>query len=74
LEPDKKGNFVQSEVVISGEQVFWMQQLIKETYQKIQDHAFTEGCGKEDCVWCKMHRDREMQVAPLGEEDGLDDE
>jgi DNA helicase-2/ATP-dependent DNA helicase PcrA len=73
LEPDKKGNFVQSEVAISGEQVFWMQQLIKETYQKIQDHAFTEGCGKEDCVWCKMHRDRDMQVTPLGEEDGLDD-
>ena len=73
LEPDKKGNFVHSEVVIAGEQLSWMQQLIKDTYQKIQAHAFQEGCGKEDCVWCKMHRDREIQRSLLGEEDGLDD-
>lgn len=73
LEPDKKGNFVYSDALIEPENLSWMRALIEDTWQKIQARAFSTGCGRPDCSWCAMHRNRDMSVSLSGEEDGLDD-
>jgi DNA helicase-2/ATP-dependent DNA helicase PcrA len=36
---------------------------ITETWQKIQNHEFKNGCGKEDCHWCNFVKDNHLQVA-----------
>ena len=48
--------------------------LIKDSYQRIQEQDFYTGCGKEGCRWCQFVRDQELVVPPsLLEEEGLDD-
>ena len=74
LEPDRRGAFPVEEVVFSGEEIRFMENLIRETYADIRQRNFDTGCGKEDCPWCRMHRDRTMADAPdRKDEEGLDD-
>lgn len=74
LEPDRKGGFPVVELRFSGEDMQWMENLIRDTYAKIQARAFTEGCGQEDCEWCRIHRDRVFPAEGVGKaEEGLDD-
>ncbi len=74
LEPDKRGAFPVAEVAFSGEEIRFMENLIREVYSKIQNRNFDTGCGKEDCSWCRMHRDRTAADVPeRGDEEGLDD-
>jgi len=74
LEPDRRGAFPITEVGFSGEEIRLVENLIQEVYGKIQNREFTIGCGKEDCPWCRMHRDRTMsEVLERGTEEGLDD-
>lgn len=74
LEPDRRGAFPMVEVNYSGEEIHFVTNLIRDVYTKIQNREFAVGCGKEDCPWCRMHRDRVMpEVLERGEEEGLDD-
>ncbi len=36
---------------------------ITDTWQKIQNHEFSKGCGKEDCHWCNFVKENEMHIA-----------
>jgi DNA helicase II / ATP-dependent DNA helicase PcrA len=74
LEPDKRGAFPVAEISFTGEEIHVMEQLIREVYGKIRNREFTVGCGKDDCDWCRIHRDRTVSEG-LGrrEEEGLDD-
>ena len=71
LEPDRKGTFPVVELRYTGEELQFVRTLIKETYAHIQARAFTVGCGKAECVWCRMHRTGEVGVEKV--EEGLDD-
>lgn len=74
LEPDRRGAFPITEIHFSGEEIRFVEGLIKTVFLKIQNREFSIGCGKDDCPWCRMHRDRTMaEVLERGEEDGLDD-
>lgn len=74
LEPDKRGAFPVVEIAFSGVEIQFMENLIRETYANIQSRKFDTGCGKEDCPWCRMHRDRTvLDVLDRGREEGLDD-
>ncbi|GAB4491898.1 MAG: ATP-dependent DNA helicase [Saprospiraceae bacterium] len=74
LEPDRRGAFPITEISFSKEEVHFMENLIREVFSNIQNREFTTGCGKEDCAWCRMHRDRTIsEVLERGEEEGLDD-
>jgi DNA helicase-2/ATP-dependent DNA helicase PcrA len=73
LEPDKKGNFVVTEHKFSADEIRFMEQLIRDTYLKIKELKFTEGCGEPDCVWCNMHKDRVVAGMLPNMEEGLDD-
>jgi DNA helicase II / ATP-dependent DNA helicase PcrA len=74
LEADKRGSFPISEISFTRDEIAFVGGLIKETYTKIQNREFNTGCGKDDCTWCAMHRDRTMAAAmPRTNEEGLDD-
>jgi DNA helicase-2/ATP-dependent DNA helicase PcrA len=35
----------------------FVENLITVSYEKIMNHEFTHGCGKEDCNWCNFVRE-----------------
>lgn len=74
LEPDKKGTYPVVEISFRPEELQFVGQLIQETYANIHNGNFATGCGKTDCSWCNMQR--EKQYAPATEraiESELDD-
>ncbi len=74
LTPDRKSAFPVVELEFSVADIQGVERLIKDTYAKIQNREFTHGCGQEDCVWCRMHRDRQLpMVFDRSVEEGLDD-
>ncbi len=74
LEPDRKGSFPIHELTFTGTELQWMKDLIRDTWTKIQKRQFSIGCGKPDCTWCQMHRDRNMpELLIRDQEEGLDD-
>lgn len=73
LEPDKRGAFPILELHYSGAETELVRGMIRDTWNNIQARAFTTGCGKEDCGWCKMHRDQTLTEVIRKEEEGLDD-
>jgi DNA helicase II / ATP-dependent DNA helicase PcrA len=55
IQPSKKNNdFVKEEEIITPEDVAFVKNQIKDSYQKIKNKEFTEGCGAEDCSWCNF--------------------
>ena len=57
LEPDRAGRFIEKTINFSTHEIAFIKNLIKTTWEKIGRRAFTEGCGKPDCVWCRLHLD-----------------
>ncbi|MEO6160488.1 MAG: ATP-dependent DNA helicase [Pelobium sp.] len=47
-----KGEYKKESVYITPENYAFVKQQIKDTYSKIMNMEFTEGCGKADCHWC----------------------
>jgi DNA helicase-2/ATP-dependent DNA helicase PcrA len=59
---------------ISDQDLEDMKLLIKDTWNKIQAHEFTQGCGRADCEWCNLHRDfPETNPFATKKEEDLDD-
>ncbi|MBI4930231.1 MAG: ATP-dependent helicase [Bacteroidetes bacterium] len=55
LKDEKKTkDFVKVKLVVSKEDIAIVKKQIKDTYTKIMNHEFTQGCGEEDCVWCRF--------------------
>ncbi|MBK8426101.1 MAG: ATP-dependent helicase [Lewinellaceae bacterium] len=73
LEPDKRGTFPIIEIDYSGAEMQLVKDMIRDTWDKIQSRAFNAGCGKEECGWCRMHRDQTLTEVIGREEEGLDD-
>lgn len=74
LEADKRGNFPTTEISFARDEISFVENLLKETYAKIQQRQFDTGCGKDDCTWCAMHRDRSSANSiPRTQEEGLDE-
>jgi len=63
IEPDKKKNYIKRKVVIEPEDITTVKQQIVTVWQKIQDHDFYTGCGKEDCHWCNFVKTNNLAVA-----------
>ena len=74
LSPDRKGGFPVVELEFSVAEIQGVERVIRGTYAKIQNREFTQGCGQEGCIWCRMHRDRQLpMVFDRSVEEGLDD-
>ncbi len=52
LEPDRKKNYLKKSINFSAEDVEFVKELIRNSYRKIMNHEFYEGCGEAACVWC----------------------
>jgi len=54
VEPTKNGEFVKEKVVVDPDSLKIVKDQIRDTYKKIMNFEFTQGCGKEDCQWCEF--------------------
>lgn len=55
VEPDPKtGQFHKEKVVITPDDLETVRQQIKETYAKIQNLEFSQGCNDPGCQWCNF--------------------
>ena len=63
IEPDKKKRYRKEKVVIQSQDITTVTEQIKMVWEKIQDHDFYTGCGKEDCHWCNFVKTNNLAVA-----------
>ncbi|MCP3928066.1 MAG: ATP-dependent helicase [Bacteroidetes bacterium] len=56
LTPDMMGVFPEYHLKYTAKDVEVVSALIIESYQRIKEHKFTEGCGEKNCVWCNFTR------------------
>jgi len=47
-----KGEYHKEKIVITPEAYSLVKEQIKDTYTKIKNMEFTQGCGKAECHWC----------------------
>lgn len=50
----EENNYPSEKIVITNEAIEIVKSQITSTYQKILNHEFNTGCGKEECHWCKF--------------------
>lgn len=62
VEPDKKKNYQKKKIVIRPEDIETVTQQIVDVWNKIQDHDFYTGCGKEDCHWCNFVKTNNLSI------------
>lgn len=53
-ESSKTKDFVKVKVPFSKDDISIVRAQVKDTYAKIMNHEFTQGCGEEDCRWCNF--------------------
>jgi DNA helicase-2/ATP-dependent DNA helicase PcrA len=53
---EKTNQFLKAKIPVSRDETAFVTELIKSSYQKIMNHEFTEGCGKDECSWCSFVR------------------
>ena len=63
IEPDKKKNYRKEKLVITPADTTAVTAQIVTVWEKIQDHDFYTGCGKEDCHWCEFVKTNNLAVA-----------
>jgi len=61
LDPDARGSFPEETLEFNITDTQQVRQLIQDTWERIQQHQFYEGCGEENCQWCQFVRE---QVRP----------
>lgn len=73
VEPINENEYKTEKIIIRKEDIDIVLGQIQHTWQKIQNHEFNIGCGKEDCEWCRFVRDNNMDInlrELVDEEDG----
>lgn len=66
IEPDKKKSYKKDKIYITPQDIDLVLEQIKTVWNKIQDHDFYMGCGKQDCHWCNFVKTNNLTV-PLTE-------
>ncbi|MGB4770167.1 MAG: ATP-dependent DNA helicase [Chitinophagaceae bacterium] len=70
VEPDKKGKWNQQRIDITPQDEIEVKQQIHEVWNRIRQHDFYTGCGKEDCSWCRFAKDNKIYLR-LEEEEAM---
>ncbi len=68
IEPNKKNEFDTIRVNITPEDEQQVSLQITDTWEKIKNHDFYTGCGKEDCEWCRFSRDNKIYMQLIEED------
>jgi len=63
IEPDKKKNYRKEKIFIKPADIDFVGNQIKTVWDKIQDHDFYTGCGKDDCHWCQFVKTNNLTIA-----------
>jgi DNA helicase-2/ATP-dependent DNA helicase PcrA len=63
IEPDKKKLYKKEKILITPGDADLVCEQIQTVWDKIQDHDFYTGCGKEDCHWCNFVKTNNLAVA-----------
>ncbi len=62
IEPDKKKNYFKYKLPVSAEDITTVTQQIVAVWEKIQNHEFYLGCGKEECHWCNFVKTNDLAI------------
>lgn len=62
VEPDDEGVYRYEPVLPNPDDLQTVRDQIISTWEKIQNHDFYTGCGKEDCHWCNFVKDHKQFV------------
>ncbi|HSU28898.1 MAG TPA: ATP-dependent DNA helicase [Chitinophagaceae bacterium] len=62
IEPDKKKKYRKAKVIITPADIETVKNQIVSVWQKIQDHDFYVGCGREGCHWCNFVKTNKLAV------------
>jgi len=74
LDPDASGRFHTIKASFDPEHIADMKALLQDTYQKIMNQEFYQGCGRSDCPWCSfLQRHTPVDSFVDEEVEGLDD-
>ena len=60
LEADNKNEYVRKPLDFNLNDVETVKNLISDSYQKIMNHEFYEGCGEQNCKWCNFVKQNVM--------------
>ena len=63
IEPNKKKRYRKEKIIIQPQDITTVTEQIKMVWEKIQDHDFYTGCGKENCHWCNFVKTNDLAVA-----------
>ncbi len=63
VEPDKNKDFKKIKVIIQPQDIETVMHQVTMVWQKIQQHDFYTGCGKENCHWCNFVKENKLEVA-----------
>jgi len=63
IEADKKKSYRKEKIFITSRDIDFVGKQIESVWNKIQDHDFYTGCGKEDCHWCNFVKTNNLSIA-----------
>jgi DNA helicase-2/ATP-dependent DNA helicase PcrA len=63
IEPDKRKLYKKQKIFISQQDIDLVCEQIKTVWDKIQNHDFYIGCGKENCHWCNFVKTNNLTVS-----------
>ncbi|RMF25695.1 MAG: PD-(D/E)XK nuclease family protein, partial [Bacteroidetes bacterium] len=66
LDPDKQGHFPTHPLELDAAAADFLRELLRETYQRILDRQFFEGCNEPHCHWCKL-LNRQYELGSLAD-------
>ncbi|MGP8217416.1 MAG: ATP-dependent DNA helicase [Bacteroidia bacterium] len=58
-----KNEYKKEKILITEQDIEIVTGQITDTWNKIQNHEFKQGCGKEDCHWCNFVKDNHLHIA-----------
>lgn len=70
VEPDRKDNsFKRQQVIIEEDDIRFVQNQIKENYQKIMNLEFDKACNDKECHWCQFVKSNYKELIPIEEKE-----
>ncbi|MEM9822415.1 MAG: ATP-dependent DNA helicase [Bacteroidota bacterium] len=71
LDPDANGHFPRKAIKYEASEVAQVRKIVKESYTKIKNHEFYEGCGEKNCPWCNFVK-HNIMVDSFADREGED--
>ena len=67
VEPNSKDEFDMQKLFITAEEIDKVKEQIVSVWDKINEHDFYTGCGKDDCAWCNFAKNNKIYSSLIEE-------